>query len=298
MELHQLRYFVAVAETGNFTRAAERSHISQPSLSQQIINLEGEVGHKLFHRLSRKAILTEAGTAFLERARRILFEVDNATKELSDSPNLGRKISVGAIPTVAPYLLPTLLTRCRERHPNLEIFVREDFRTHLVRAAVEGDLDLAIIALPIVEAQLSVETILTEPLLLVVAKNHPLAKRPKVTPADLATETFVMLGTSSSLTTQVQNFCGDHHFQPRIGYRCSQVATVKALVALGVGISILPQVARAAEDKASLAYIVLDGGAPVRELGVVRHVQRYQSRGAEQFLTLLRETVRDLVPPT
>ena len=90
MELHQLRYFVAVAETGNFTRASERSNVSQPSLSQQVLNLESEVGHKLFHRLGRKAVLTEAGATFLDRARRILFEVENATKELSDHPSLGR----------------------------------------------------------------------------------------------------------------------------------------------------------------------------------------------------------------
>src|SRR5215217_9326228 len=102
MELHQLRYFVAIAETENFTRAAERSHVSQPSLSQQILKLESEVGHKLFHRLGRKAVLTEAGVAFLERARRILFEVENAAKELGDHPNLGR-ITVGAVQTVMPY---------------------------------------------------------------------------------------------------------------------------------------------------------------------------------------------------
>src|ERR1051325_8861340 len=121
MELQQLRYFVAVAETGNFTRAAERSHVTQPSLSQQVLNLEREVGHKLFHRLGRKAVLTEAGTVFLERARRILFEVENASKELSDHPGLERRITVGAIPTVAPYLLPPLIERCREVHPNLQI---------------------------------------------------------------------------------------------------------------------------------------------------------------------------------
>src|ERR1051325_12094052 len=102
MELHQLRYFVAVAETGNFTRAAERSHVTQPSLSQQVLNLEREVGHKLFHRLGRKAVLTEAGTAFLDRARRILFEVENAAKELSDHPSLGRRITIGAVQTVMP----------------------------------------------------------------------------------------------------------------------------------------------------------------------------------------------------
>ena len=295
MELHQLRYVLAVAETGNFTRAAERSNVSQPSLSQQIINLEREVGHKLFHRLGRKAVLTEAGGSFLERARRILFEVESVTKELSDSPGLGRRITVGAIPTVAPYLLPPLLARCRERHPNLEIQIREDFRTHLARAVIEGELDLAITALPVTDPRLSVESLLTEPLLLVVGKAHPLALRPEVRADDLKDETFAMLGTSSSLTTQVQGFFGNHHFDPRIGYRCSQVATVKALVGLGVAISILPRVTRAPEDQASLVYIALSGSEPVRELGVIRHPQRYQSRGAEQFLALLRETVGDLV---
>src|SRR5881628_1865458 len=113
MELSQLRYAVAVAETGNFTRAAERSHISQPSLSQQVLNLEREVGHKLFHRLGRKAVLTEAGTAFLDRARRILVEVENAAKELGDHPSLGRRITVGAVQTVMPYLLTPFIAQVR-----------------------------------------------------------------------------------------------------------------------------------------------------------------------------------------
>src|SRR3954469_21537354 len=134
MELHQLRYALAVAETGNFTRAAERSHITQPSLSQQIINLEREVGHKLFHRLGRKAVLTEAGAVFLERARRILFEVENATKELSDHPSLDRRITIGALPTVAPSFLFPRLARVRTESPKLTLHVREDFRSDLIRA--------------------------------------------------------------------------------------------------------------------------------------------------------------------
>ena len=295
MEIHQLRYVVAVAETGNFTRASERVNVSQPSLSQQIINLESEVGRKLFHRLGRKAVLTEAGEVFLERARRILFEIENATKELGDHPTLERRITVGAIPTVAPYLLPELITRCRERHPNLQIDIREDFLKPLIRAAVEGEVDVAIIALPIKDVRLSIEPLLTEPLLLVVGKDHPLARKPRVKAPDLAGENFVILGTSSSLATQIQRFCGDHHFEPRVGVRCAQVATVKALVGLGVGISILPQVARDPTDAKSLVYIELTGGSPTRELAVIRHQQRYQSRGAEQFLALLRERAAELV---
>jgi LysR family hydrogen peroxide-inducible transcriptional activator len=173
--------------------------------------------------------------------------------------------------------------------------VREDFRTHLTRAAVEGEVDLAIVALPIKDPRLSVEPLLTEPLLLVVGKDHPLAHKPRVKAADLAGETFVILGSSSSLASQIQSFCGNHNFEPRIGFRCAQVATVKALVGIGVGISILPQVARAPEDAKSLVYIELSGGSPSRELAIIRHQQRYQSRGAEQFLTVLRERAAELM---
>ena len=101
MELYQLRYFLAVAETGNFTRAAEKHSISQPSLSQQIKNLERELGHKLFHRLGRRSVPTEAGQVFLDRVRRILLAVEDASKELKDSPTLERRIKVGAVPTLA-----------------------------------------------------------------------------------------------------------------------------------------------------------------------------------------------------
>src|ERR1700677_5107036 len=147
MELSQLKYVLAVAEAGNFTRAAARANIAQPSLSQQIIKLEKELGHKLFHRLGRKAVLTEAGVAFLVRARRILFEVEDATKELGDSPSLERKITVGSIATLAPYLLPSLIARCRVRHPNLQVNVQENFRTNLVQGVLEGELDLAVVSL-------------------------------------------------------------------------------------------------------------------------------------------------------
>ncbi len=175
MELYQLRYLLAVADTGNFTRAAEKLFVTQPTLSQQIINLERELGHKLFHRLGRTAVLTEAGNIFLERARRILFEADNAAKELQDDPGLERRINIGAIPTVAPYLLPSLIALCRERHPNLQISVREDFRPQLVRGVLEGELDLAITAQPVTNRQVSVDSLMSEPLLLVVGCQHRLA---------------------------------------------------------------------------------------------------------------------------
>ena len=289
MELSQLKYFMAVSETGNFTKAAARSHISQPSLSQQIIKLERELGHKLFHRLGRKAVPTEAGIALVDRARRILFEVEDATKELGESASFERRITVGAISTVAPYLLPELIQECRKRYPNLQVNIREDFKANLIRNPLDGELDLALAAPPIAESNILVEPLWQESLIIAVAKNHPLALKPHVTAADLADQTFIVLGSLSSLTADVRRFCGDHHFEPKIGSRCSQVATVKALVGIGEGISILPAGARNAEDDESLAYVALEDDKPVRAIVVLRHMQRYQSRGAEQFMTLLRE---------
>ena len=289
MELPQIRYVMAVAEKGNFTRAAAAMNISQPSLSQQIINLEKELGHKLFHRLGRKAVLTEAGTAFAEHARRILSEVDDAVRRIGDAPTFDRRIAVGAIPTLAPYVLPVLIERCRSRHPNLQVNIREDFKSTLVRSVIDGELDFALVAMPVREPVLQAEVLWREKLVLVVAKDHRLVSLPRVTADDLREETFIVLGSSSSLAAQVRQFCGDHHFEPKIGSRCAQVATVKALVAIGAGISILPEGAQRGSDKGSLSYIALADAEPVREIAVLRHMQRYQSRGAEQFLALIRE---------
>ncbi len=289
MELSQLKYVLAVAEAGNFTRAAAKSHIAQPSLSQQIMKLERELGHKLFHRLGRKAVLTEAGIALVDRARRILSEVEDTTKELGDSASFERQIIVGAISTVAPYLLPNLIARCRKRYPNIQVNIREDFKANLVRSLLDGELDLVLASPPIAESNILVEALWSESLILAVARDHPLALKPRVTAADLADQTFILLGSLSSLTAEVRRFCGDHHFEPKIGSRCAQVATVKALVGIGEGISILPSGARSEEDDGALAYVTMEDAKPIREIVVLRHMQRYQSRGAEQFLGLLRE---------
>jgi len=286
---------MAISETGNFTRAAERCGVSQPSLSQQIINLERELGQKLLHRLGRKAVPTEAGKIFMERARSILLEVESASRELKDSPTLERRIKVGTVPTLAPYLLPPVLKRCRENHPNLLINTHEDFRHDLLKGVVDGDLDLAIVPLPINDRRVVMEQLFHEDLMLVVDRNHPLATKPDITARDLASESFVLLGHSSTLAMEIERFCGDHDFTPRLGHRCSQISTVKALVGLGTGISILPRLAILPQDAATLVYRDLSGRVPTRELVVVRHLQRYQTKGSVQFLKELRATVAALV---
>jgi LysR family hydrogen peroxide-inducible transcriptional activator len=191
-----------------------------------------------------------------------------------------------------PYLVAPLIADCRTKHPNLLIHAREDFRHTLVRAVVEGELDLAVVALPVKDPRLSIEPLLTEPLLLVVGQRHPFADRKEIGIADLVEETFVSMGDSSTLATQIQGFFGDHNFVPKIGYRCAQVATLKLFVSMGLGISILPQVAHTHDDEGRLTYLHISGTTPTREIAVIRHLQRYQSRGVEQFLGLLRGHAR------
>src|SRR6516225_1804343 len=142
MELHQLRYFVAVSQSGNFSRAAERCHVSQPSLSQQVLKLERRLGQPLFNRLGRRAVLTDAGRLLLDRATAILATVDDAERRLRAGDEAhGGRLAVGAIPTIAPYLLPRALEGFVRRCPRAELVVREDVTVHLVQATAEGELD-------------------------------------------------------------------------------------------------------------------------------------------------------------
>ena len=135
MEMHQLRYAVAVARAGNFSRAAEQCHVSQPSLSQQILKLEEELGERLFERTKREAKLTPHGEAFLPRAVKILEEVDAARREASDARRLLRgRLIVGVLPTIAPYLLPEVLVTFAEKFPGVEIVVHEDTTARLLNS--------------------------------------------------------------------------------------------------------------------------------------------------------------------
>jgi LysR family hydrogen peroxide-inducible transcriptional activator len=191
-----------------------------------------------------------------------------------------------------PYLMVPVIGRAHQELPNLTIDAREDFRVDLIRAVVEGELDLAIVPLPVDDPRVSMEPILTEPLLLVVGKDHPIARRTDININEIAEENFISMGTSSTLAEQIRIFFGGHNFTPKIGFRCAQVRTVKLLVSMGLGISILPQLARQEHDR-DLVYLRLTGAEPTRSLAVIRHMQRYQSRGAEQFLTVLRQYARE-----
>jgi LysR family hydrogen peroxide-inducible transcriptional activator len=292
MELYQLRYFLAVAETGNFTKAAARSFVSQPSLSQQILNLEEEFGQKLFHRMGRKAVLTDAGLKLLDSARRILTDADQTIQELKESTGLGPKVTVGAIPTVAPFFFPAVMAHCRANEIPLVIQTHEDFRRPLAEAVLEGHLDWALISLPFNEPRLHFEKLYSEPLWVAMSANHRLAAAEHLTFESLRDENFILMGEASTLTLQIQRFCGDHDFEPRIAHRCGQLSTAKTLTAMGLGITVLPKSARSATDPEGLIFRKFSGPVqPARDIALVRHRRRHIGRGAQLFAEVARTVV-------
>jgi len=294
MEMHQLRYFVAVAQTGNFSRAAERCHVSQPSLSQQIAKLEHRLGQPLLNRLGRKATLTDAGRLLLERATAILAEVEDVEHRLKDADDpQGGRLAIGAIPTVAPYLLPPALENFVQRNPNVVLTIHEDVTKHLIQGVAEGNLDLAVVALPIDDERLHVEALMTEPLLLAMGRRHPLNRRRRITVQDLNRERFILLNEMHCLGEQVMSFCRANECQPQIACRSAQIGTVQKLIALGQGISLLPDMARRADGSPSLVYRSLATNQPQRTIAVVWHRQHYLSPATERFLAALRLAAAD-----
>ena len=150
MELHQLRYFLAVARTKNFSRAAEQCHVAQPSLSQQIMKLEEELEERLFERTKREVSLTPAGELLREHAERVLEEVEQARDCVREFRGLVRgRVTLGALPTIAPYFLPTRLRAFTEKHPGIEVVVHEDTTAHLTAAVLAKEIDVALLSLPV-----------------------------------------------------------------------------------------------------------------------------------------------------
>ena len=288
MEMHQLRYVVAVARTGNFSRAAEQCHISQPSLSQQIQKLENELGERLFDRMKREARLTPHGEAFLRRAVCILEEVDAAKREVIDAQNLLRgTLTIGVLPTIAPYLLPAALVEFAEKFPGLEIVVQEDTTARLLKLAHWYEIDFALASHPIQDERLEVNELFSEELLLALPSGHPLTRKRTVAVADLADERLIVMKEGHCLGDQVLGFCDRRELKPKISFRSSQLETIQALVSSGLGISLIPAMAARREREDLPEYRSLQRPRPERTIVAVWPKQRPPSRAAHEFLKLV-----------
>jgi LysR family hydrogen peroxide-inducible transcriptional activator len=288
MEMHQLRYVVAVAKTANFSRAAELCHVAQPSLSQQIKKLEDELGERLFDRMKRKAGLTSHGEVFLRRAIRILEEVDAAKREASDAQDLLRgTLTIGVLPTIAPYLLPEVMAKFTKKFPGLEIVVHEETTARLLKLALDYEVDFALVSRPIQDERLEITELFSEELLLALPPGHRLARKRKVAVGDLEGEELMVMKEGHCLGEQVLGFCDRRGVQPKISFRSSQLETIQALVASGLGISLIPAMATRGKRGQLPEYRSLQSPKPERKIVTVWPKQRPPRRAAREFLQMV-----------
>ncbi len=288
MEMHQLRYVVAVARTGNFSRAAEQCHVAQPSLSQQIQKLEDELGERLFDRLKREAKLTAHGEVFLRRAVKILEEVDAAKREAADAQDLLRgTMTIGVLPTIAPYLLPEVMAKFAEEFPGVEIVVHEDTTARLLKLAHSYEVDFALASQPIQDERLEVRELFAEELLLALPPGHALTRKRSVAIDDLEAERFIVMKDGHCLGDQVLGFCNRRDLKPKISFRSAQLETVQALVCSGLGVSLIPAMAAQREREDLPEYRSLQSPKPERKIVAVWPKQRPLSRAATEFLKLV-----------
>jgi LysR family hydrogen peroxide-inducible transcriptional activator len=291
---------VAVAEHRHFGRAAEACFVSQPTLSTQLKKLEETLGVVLFERSNRRVMLTPEGEQVVQQTQRILVEL-NALTALSEQLRdpMGGDLRIGIIPTIAPYLLPKVLAPLREAFPNLQIQLTEGQTANITRMLKHGDLDATLLALPLGEDNMEEVALLDEDFVFAVPANHPKAHLSEVDPSDLEGEEVLLLEDGHCFRDQALEVCQAHRGIESKSYSATSLETLRQLVAAGVGVTLIPQLAVPDEVKASdgLRYIPFTANGqdrPMRTLGLCWRASSTRGELLQDVATLLKECMNTL----
>ncbi len=284
MEFHQLKYVCAIADTGNFSRAAERCQIAQPSLSQQVLKLEEDLGAKLFDRLGRSVRLTEAGRVFIIHARAILEQMDVARSSVADKKaDLRGSISVGVIPTVAPYLMPGYTASFAKKYPDAKLRIVEQTTSVLVEGLRDLSIDVAILALPLRHKDLEMFPIRTERLYAVLRRGHPQASAESLSLKELRGEPFVMLRDGHCFRDLSIGACAHARITPNIAFESGQFSSLLGMVAAGVGVTLVPEMA--IDRNVGCQYVRLSDSQAVRTIVAATLRTRSFNRVQQAFVS-------------
>ncbi|MBL0891372.1 MAG: LysR family transcriptional regulator [Gemmatimonadaceae bacterium] len=288
-----LRAFLETADSGALSRAAAQLGLSQPSLTAQIQRLERHLGVELFDRHGRGVRLTDAGRALYPRARRLLDELRETEDAVRREGQEGQgTLRVGAIPTVAPYVLPAALRRMQVRNAATRVELREDYSAVLARLLQEGELDVLIAAQPYPFEHASIESLGSDALVVAVPASHPAARAGRITLAQLRDTPAVTLDPAHCLGEQVAGFCSRQQVLPSVVCRSAQLATVLELVGAEVGLSIVPAMAAARHNTPQCAYVPLAEHSLQREIVAVWRRGAQRAAATEAFVDCVREVVR------
>jgi LysR family hydrogen peroxide-inducible transcriptional activator len=289
MEFNQLRYVCAIADAGSFSRAAEHCHVAQPSLSQQVLKLEKDLGARLFDRLGRSVRLTDAGRAFLPHARNILQQMDEARTGVEDKRTEVRgSVSVGVIPTIAPYLMPQLVAAFTRKYPEAKLRMVEETTPVLVESLRDLSIDLAILSLPLRHKEFELFPLRTEPLYAVLPKDHPRAGARNLSLKDLRGEPFVVLRDGHCFRDISIAACTRARVNPRVAFESGQFSSLLGMVAAGVGVSLVPEMAVDRNSRCSFVRIT-DARASRTIAAAILHGRSF-NRVQQAFLDHVRAT--------
>jgi LysR family hydrogen peroxide-inducible transcriptional activator len=279
MNLRDLEYLVALAETRHFGRAAERCHVSQPTLSAQLRKLEAFLGVALVERRPRRIALTGAGEAVVERARRMLRDADDirGLARASQDP-LSGSLKVGFIPTLGPYLLPRVAQKIAKALPKLSMLLHEYQTAPLVERTLVGELDLAILALPADTKGLATRPLFAESFLVAMPEGHGLASKKRVKAADLEGEKLLLLEEGHCLRDQALEVCGRVGTQEQ-AFRATSLETLRQMVASGLGVTLLPGLAAEGPFAAARGLVVRPFAPPTPNRMIGAAWRRSTSRG-------------------
>lgn len=285
MELHHLRYFLAVARHGNFTRAAEECLVAQPSLSQQIRRLEESLGAPLFDRSQSPVRLTDAGEALLPHAEAILQQVAAARSAVEDRLGLrSGRLVIGTLPQAGSRLLPAAVAAFRQRYPEIAVSLREESLERLTQLALASETDLTLTTLPVGSAELSVQPVLAEEILLALPPGHPLAGAEAIPLAAVAAEPFLLVKPGYGFRDLCLAACREAGFEPTVAFESTQIDTLQAMVAAGLGVTLVPRMAAERARRPTPAFLRLEGQPLRRTLAFAWRRDRYLSRAAAAFL--------------
>ena len=255
MDLRQLEIIRAIADTGSFTAAGEKLHVSQSAISRQILLLEEELGEPVFHRIGRRIRITPAGESLLQLSHRVFQDLQETVSTISEKrDSLSGTIRLVGGMTVCLYVFPTLLAEVRRVHPHLDLKVTVGSAERSIAMLRSGAGDLGMITLPVEATDLVSVPVLQEELLLITYPAHPLAKKKSIAPADLDKQDFVLFETGSITRRLVEQFFAREGVNPEVIMETENVEIIKAMVRSGLGISIIPSQAAASDVKAGQLF--------------------------------------------
>ena len=289
--VQQLRYAVALADIRHFGRAARASFVSQPALSAQIRELEARLRIQLFERTSRGVLITQAGAEVIERARRILHEVDDLCEAAAGvGGELNGSLRLGVIPTIAPYVLPHAIGLIRDAYPALELYLREDRTEALIEQLQAGELDLLLLSLPVARPGIEELALYAEPFLLALPETHALARRRRCDVSELVDERLVLLEEGHCLRDQALAVCELAGRDGSAEVQGTSLPTVVQMVGSGLGVTLVPAgtVERDVRPGAHVVVRALQPPAPTRTVGLAYRSSSARVAGYRQLGDLIR----------